>query len=211
MAKPFQGVRVLELAAWTFVPAAGAILADLGADVIKVEPPSGDPQRGLQNALRSDDPTAANPFVEIPNRGKRSITLDLSSNDGRDLALDLALEDLLDSAAQLVLGPWRMNFDALSRRVGSVHGDDSPEEGVLGRRVCFVRLERGVSTSLARGGTAGDENHGRRRDQAERDQENYETSNRCSPHITSVLALCLLCSVRLLNVTIARFWQGPRA
>ena len=61
------------------MPAAGAILADLGADVIKIEPPSGDPQRGLQNALRPDDPTAANPFVEIPNRGKRSITLDLSS------------------------------------------------------------------------------------------------------------------------------------
>jgi formyl-CoA transferase len=71
--KPFQGVRVVEVAAWTFVPTAGAILADLGADVIKIEPPSGDPQRGLQNALRPDDPTGANPFVEIPNRGKRSI------------------------------------------------------------------------------------------------------------------------------------------
>ena len=88
--KPFQGVRVLEVAAWTFVPAAGAILADLGADVIKVEPPTGDPQRGLKNALQSDDPLAANPFVEIPNRGKRSITVDLSSAGGRDLALDLA-------------------------------------------------------------------------------------------------------------------------
>jgi crotonobetainyl-CoA:carnitine CoA-transferase CaiB-like acyl-CoA transferase len=87
--KPFQGVRVLEVAAWTFVPAAGAILADLGADVIKVEPPTGDPQRGLQNALHSGDPTAANPFVEIPNRGKRSITVDLSSAGGRDVLLDL--------------------------------------------------------------------------------------------------------------------------
>jgi formyl-CoA transferase len=90
MTKPFQGVRVVEVAAWTFVPTAGAILADLGADVIKIEPPSGDPQRGLQNALRPDDPTGANPFVEIPNRGKRSITLDLASRAGRDIALDLA-------------------------------------------------------------------------------------------------------------------------
>src|SRR5690242_1048129 len=45
--KPFDGVRVVEVAAWTFVPGAGAIMADLGADVIKIEPPTGDPQRGL--------------------------------------------------------------------------------------------------------------------------------------------------------------------
>ncbi len=49
--QPFAGVRVLEVASWTFVPAAGAALADLGADVIKVEPPNGDPQRGLMNLL----------------------------------------------------------------------------------------------------------------------------------------------------------------
>src|SRR4030095_14978961 len=61
----------------------------LGADVIKAEPPSGAPQGGLQNALRPGDPAEANPFVEIPNRGKRSITLDLSSTEGRELALDL--------------------------------------------------------------------------------------------------------------------------
>jgi crotonobetainyl-CoA:carnitine CoA-transferase CaiB-like acyl-CoA transferase len=76
MNKPLAGVKVLEVAAWTFVPACGAILADLGADVIKVEPPTGDPQRALKNMLNlaKDGP---NPFNEIPNRGKRSITLDL--------------------------------------------------------------------------------------------------------------------------------------
>ena len=46
-----DGVRVVEVASWTFVPAAGAAMADLGADVIKVEPPTGDPQRGLLNLL----------------------------------------------------------------------------------------------------------------------------------------------------------------
>ena len=47
MAKALSGFRVLEVAAWTFVPAAGAVLADWGADVIKVEHPvMGDPQRG---------------------------------------------------------------------------------------------------------------------------------------------------------------------
>ena len=51
MAGPLNGVRVVEVANWTFVPAAGAVLADLGADVIKVEPPNGDPQRALLNML----------------------------------------------------------------------------------------------------------------------------------------------------------------
>ena len=68
MAKPLQGVRVLEVAAWTFVPAAGAILADLGAEVIKVEPPGGDPQRGLLNMLNMGT-KGPNPFDEVPNRG----------------------------------------------------------------------------------------------------------------------------------------------
>jgi formyl-CoA transferase len=88
--RPFEGVRLLEVAAWTFVPGAGAVMADLGADVIKVEPPNGDPQRGLMNALRSESGATANPFVEIPNRGKRSITLDLGTEAGRGVLLELA-------------------------------------------------------------------------------------------------------------------------
>ena len=47
MERMLEGVRVIEVAAWAFVPSAGAVLADWGADVIKVEPPTGDPMRGL--------------------------------------------------------------------------------------------------------------------------------------------------------------------
>ncbi|HVT21252.1 MAG TPA: CoA transferase [Mycobacteriales bacterium] len=86
--KPFEGVRVVEVAAWTFVPGAGAIMADLGADVIKIEPPAGDPQRGLMNLLSQTD-GGPNPFIEIPNRGKRSVTLDLKADGGRALLLRL--------------------------------------------------------------------------------------------------------------------------
>jgi formyl-CoA transferase len=88
VAGPFDGVRVVEVAAWTFVPGAGAIMADLGADVIKVEPPTGDPQRGLMNLMNRVE-GAPNPFIEVPNRGKRSITLDLQSDGGRELLLKL--------------------------------------------------------------------------------------------------------------------------
>ncbi len=89
MSKPLEGVRVVEVAAWTFVPVAGAMLADLGAEVIKVEPPTGDPQRGLQNMLNTER-QGANPFTEIPNRGKRSITLDLRSEAGHEVLMRLA-------------------------------------------------------------------------------------------------------------------------
>ncbi len=82
MAGPLSGVRVVEVANWTFVPAAGAVLADLGADVIKVEPPNGDPQRALLNMLNLGV-GGPNPFIEIPNRGKRSVTCDLSTEDGQ--------------------------------------------------------------------------------------------------------------------------------
>jgi crotonobetainyl-CoA:carnitine CoA-transferase CaiB-like acyl-CoA transferase len=89
MNKPLAGIKVLEVAAWTFVPACGAVLADLGADVIKVEPPTGDPQRALKSMLNMD-PNGPNPFNEVPNRSKRSITLDLRKPEAIVLLKKLA-------------------------------------------------------------------------------------------------------------------------
>jgi crotonobetainyl-CoA:carnitine CoA-transferase CaiB-like acyl-CoA transferase len=86
MAGPMEGVRVLELAQFTFVPASGAVLADWGADVIKVEHvETGDSQRALVNIMGLDTftPTEFFPIMEAPNRGKRSIGLDLASEGGR--------------------------------------------------------------------------------------------------------------------------------
>jgi crotonobetainyl-CoA:carnitine CoA-transferase CaiB-like acyl-CoA transferase len=91
MASALSGIRVIEVAAWTFVPAAGAVLADWGADVIKVEHPvGGDPQRGLVSmGLIPGGPGAVNYIIEQPNRGKRSIGLDISTEDGRSLLYQL--------------------------------------------------------------------------------------------------------------------------
>ena len=75
------GVKVLEVAAWTFVPAAGAVLAEWGADVIKVEPrEGGDPQRGLISmGLVPAGRGGVNYMIEVPNRGKKSIGIDLKT------------------------------------------------------------------------------------------------------------------------------------
>src|SRR5947208_16080882 len=77
------GVRVLEVAQYTFVPAAEAVLADWGAQVIKVEHAErGDPQRGLVRLLgleTSKKGSSFFPIMEGPNRGKRSIGLALDN------------------------------------------------------------------------------------------------------------------------------------
>jgi crotonobetainyl-CoA:carnitine CoA-transferase CaiB-like acyl-CoA transferase len=73
---PLAGVRVVELGVWVAGPGAGGILADWGADVIKVEPPEGDPARTFQRMLGGDLPT--NPPFELDNRSKRSVVLDLA-------------------------------------------------------------------------------------------------------------------------------------
>jgi crotonobetainyl-CoA:carnitine CoA-transferase CaiB-like acyl-CoA transferase len=91
MSEALSGVRVIEVAAWAFVPSAGAVLADWGADVIKVEhPETGDPQRGLVSmGLIPGGPGAVNYIMEQPNRGKRSIGIDISTDAGRDVLYKL--------------------------------------------------------------------------------------------------------------------------
>lgn len=86
------GVRVLEVAAWTFVPAAGAVLAEWGAEVIKIEPKDGgDPQRGLVTmGLVPPGKGGVNYMIEMPNRGKKSVGVDLSTRDGQAVVHELA-------------------------------------------------------------------------------------------------------------------------
>jgi crotonobetainyl-CoA:carnitine CoA-transferase CaiB-like acyl-CoA transferase len=88
------GVKVLEVATWTFVPAAGAILAEWGADVIKVESrDGGDPQRGLVTmGLVPAGRGGVNYMIEVPNRGKKSIGIDLSTPGGQEVVHKLAAE-----------------------------------------------------------------------------------------------------------------------
>ena len=89
--RPLEGIRVLEVAMYGFVPSAGAVLVEWGADVIKVEHAvTGDPQRGLRQTgmLRVEgDP---NPNIEHANRGKRSLGLDMSVPEGREVLYELA-------------------------------------------------------------------------------------------------------------------------
>ncbi len=84
---PMRGVKVVELGVWLAGPAASGILADWGADVVKIEPPSGDPCRMFQWMLGGDMPT--NPVFEMDNRSKKGIAVDLGTDDGLAIAMEL--------------------------------------------------------------------------------------------------------------------------
>jgi crotonobetainyl-CoA:carnitine CoA-transferase CaiB-like acyl-CoA transferase len=85
-------LRVVELGVWVAAPSAGALLADWGADVVKVEPPSGDPMRQVFGSLGMGD-EFPNPAFALDNRGKRSVVLDLQDEEDR-----ARFEDLLADA-----------------------------------------------------------------------------------------------------------------
>lgn len=109
-----SGVRVLEVAAWTFVPAAGAVLAEWGgADVIKVEPrDGGDPQRGLVTSGIVSGADQVNYMIEVPNRGgKKSIGIDLRTPGGREVLLELAKTADVFLTSYLPSRRKRLGFD----------------------------------------------------------------------------------------------------
>ncbi|MCY3633662.1 MAG: CoA transferase [bacterium] len=88
----FAGVKVVELAQWVFVPVAGAILADWGADVVRVERLEGDAYRGLATQGIGTERAGVNLSIALANRGKRSMAVDLQQTEGMAVLLEL-LED----------------------------------------------------------------------------------------------------------------------
>lgn len=84
MELPLEGVKVVELSLAIAAPSCGQVLSDYGAEVVKVEPPSGDTQRYMISGLgmSSPDPYKDSPHFYSVNRGKRSIVLDLKTQEG---------------------------------------------------------------------------------------------------------------------------------
>jgi crotonobetainyl-CoA:carnitine CoA-transferase CaiB-like acyl-CoA transferase len=87
MAKPLAGIRVIELANFIAGPLAGTLLADMGADVVKIEPPQGDMGRAMPPLTNGESVS----FVAL-NRNKRSLALDLKHDKAREIVLKLAAE-----------------------------------------------------------------------------------------------------------------------
>jgi crotonobetainyl-CoA:carnitine CoA-transferase CaiB-like acyl-CoA transferase len=119
MAGPLEGVRVVELGVWVAGPAAGGVLADWGADVIKIEPPIGDPARKFGKMLGiSNDPDGTSPPFEMDNRGKRSIVLDVTADDGRATAHELlsGADVFLTNVRPAALARMGLDFETVAAR-----------------------------------------------------------------------------------------------
>ena len=88
MTRPLEGIKVVEISMWAYVPSAAAVLADWGAEVVKIEPPQGDPIRGLVNAgVGAMDGIT---FTwEIFNRGKKGVALDLTLPGAQEIVYKL--------------------------------------------------------------------------------------------------------------------------
>src|SRR6201998_1088408 len=115
MAGPMRGIEVVEVGVGVAGPAAGGILADWGADVIKIEPPRGDPGRMVGRMLGLDDLGATPPF-EMDNRSKRSIVLDLTTEDGHDTAFELLADAdvFVTNVRPGALQRLRLDFESVS-------------------------------------------------------------------------------------------------
>lgn len=137
MTKVMQGVRMLEVAQFTFVPAAGAVLTDWGADVIKIEHPvRGDAQRGIKELQRLAVNPQRSALMQHPNRGKRSVGIDVSTPEGQELLYEIAktcdifLTNYLPSARQKLkidLEHIRAANPNIIYVRGSAYGERGPE------------------------------------------------------------------------------------
>jgi crotonobetainyl-CoA:carnitine CoA-transferase CaiB-like acyl-CoA transferase len=114
----FDGVRVVEVAQWVFVPVAGALLADWGAEVVHIEPIEGDPYRGLATQGIGAESNGINLSLALANRGKRSLALDIRHEQGIEV-----LHKLLESADVFLtnmrpgaLERARLDADELTKR-----------------------------------------------------------------------------------------------
>jgi crotonobetainyl-CoA:carnitine CoA-transferase CaiB-like acyl-CoA transferase len=137
----FEGVRVVELAQWVFVPVAGALLADWGADVIRIDRPEGDPYRGLATQGIGTDGGGVNLSVALANRGKRSVALDVRAPQGQEVLhrllerADVLLTSLRPAALErlgLAVDQVRARYPRLVYARGHGYGVRGPDADLPG-------------------------------------------------------------------------------
>ena len=156
MPGPLEGVKVVEMGVWVAGPSAAAMLCDWGADVVKIEPPTGDPFRGLfASALGAA--VAINPPFEVDNRGKRSVCLNLENEEGRALAKRLIDEAdvFVTNMRPRVCEQFGMSYDEVRATNPRIiycqvtgHGPDSPEANRASYDIGAFWSRSGVGASL---------------------------------------------------------------
>ncbi len=159
MAGPMEGCKVIELGVWVAGPAAAGILADWGADVIKIEPPAGDPGRMFGRMLGLD--LGVNPPFELDNRSKRSIVLDLTTDSGRATAFELlsGADVFITNVRPGALRRLGLDYESVSARhprlvYGLItgYGETGPDADRAAYDIAAFWARAGVASLLTRPG-----------------------------------------------------------
>jgi crotonobetainyl-CoA:carnitine CoA-transferase CaiB-like acyl-CoA transferase len=155
-----QGLRVVDMGFWVAGPAAAGLLGDWGADVVKIEPPRGDPMRHIFRALAGIELPSCPPF-DLDNRGKRSVVLDLGKAEGRELALELVrgadvfVTNYRHDALERLGLDWK-TVSALAPRLVYAHmtgyGQEGPDRDRAGYDMGAFWARAGISVLLAQAG-----------------------------------------------------------
>ena len=134
--KPLEGVKVIEWTTFVAAPVCGRLLADWGADVIKVETPEGDYWRTYGPKMEVPATDEENPLFDIPNANKRSITLNLRSQEGREIMEKLVAQSdiMITNTRERILKKLELDYDSVSRRYPGIiyaqisgYGEKGPE------------------------------------------------------------------------------------
>ena len=158
MTQVMKGIKVLEIAQFVFVPCTGAVLAEWGADVIKVEHPvRGDAQRGMRQIAGVTFDPVANPMIQHPNKGKRSIGIDISTTQGQQLIYELAKDCDVFLTNYLPAARQKLKIDvehirAVNPRIiyarGSGFGDKGPDRDRGGFDATAFYIHSGIAHAL---------------------------------------------------------------
>jgi crotonobetainyl-CoA:carnitine CoA-transferase CaiB-like acyl-CoA transferase len=153
-----EGIKVVEVGMWVAGPAAAGILGDWGADVVKIEPPEGDPFRALLSGIVD----SANPPFELDNRNKRSVGLNLATEEGRALAAELVdgADVFVTNARPSALARAGLDHATVAQRNPRLvyahvtgYGLDGPERDRAAYDVGAFWSRAGVAAALAPEGT----------------------------------------------------------
>src|SRR5215471_2217611 len=136
MPGPLEGLRVVDLSLMLAGPYASMLLADLGADVVKVEPPRGDSTRATGPFRPGDGPEALGGYFQSVNRGKRSVVLDLKNpaDRGRFVALVRVADVLVENYSAGVMDRLGLGYERLAAEnprlvYGAIRGFGDPRSG----------------------------------------------------------------------------------
>jgi crotonobetainyl-CoA:carnitine CoA-transferase CaiB-like acyl-CoA transferase len=154
---PLTGIKVVEVSMWAFVPSCGAVLSDWGADVVKVEPPEGDPIRQLTMSGIPPGYKGLTFMWEIFNRGKRSLAIDLRADGAKEILYKLVEQADVFLVSLLVDSRKRLGIDVddilaikpdIIYAAGSGQGAFGEEAGNGGYDAMTFWARGGISAAL---------------------------------------------------------------